>query len=243
MAIIKALKASPNKLAMFLLTLGSFYLLVKLLGYTFVSANRLIADSITAMIIIYLTINEAISENEKTKAVMIFHAFLPLIAILFFIIKGIATNASIVYTYIYIVHSSITLLCSLILFYLYGPKKFVKIGVGILYIIILTPIFLIFFLMFIFATVDFGENTVITSEISPNSKYLAEIVDSDQGALGGATFVTVTRQNRDINIFIGEFKKDAKEIYSGRWGEFETMTLRWETDEILYVNEKRYDIR
>ena len=79
--------------------------------------------------------------------------------------------------------------------------------------------------------------------MSPNSVYIAEIIDSNQGALGGATLVSVTRQNRNISILIGELKKDSKVVYSGRWGEFETMTLRWETDEILYINENRYEIR
>jgi hypothetical protein len=89
---------------------------------------------------------------------------------------------------------------------------------------------------------DFGKNTVIRAEMSPNSIYLAEVIDNDQGALGGATLVNVTKQNRNVYLLIGDLKKDAKEVYYGRWGESFEMTLRWETDNILYINENRYII-
>ena len=96
----------------------------------------------------------------------------------------------------------------------------------------------VFSIMIVFS--DFGGNKVVTSALSPNAKYLAEVISMDSGALGGDTVVNVTRQNYDINLFIGELKKDSKRIYHGKWGEFYDMTLRWETDEILFINEKRY---
>ena len=128
----------------------------------------------------------------------------------------------------------------MVLFYSCGRGIAIRIGLGIIYTIILAFVFLLFFMAFIMS--DFGKDTVIRAEMSPNSIYLAEVIDDDQGALGGATLVNVTRQNRDLYLIIGSIKKDAERIYSGRWGESFGMTLRWETDNILYINENRYVI-
>ena len=89
---------------------------------------------------------------------------------------------------------------------------------------------------------DFGQNTIIKTEMSPNSIYLAEIVDSDHGATGGSTIVRINPQNRNRNIFFGVIKKNSIYIYSGKWGEFNDLNIRWETDEILFINEKKYVI-
>ena len=77
-------------------------------------------------------------------------------------------------------------------------------------------------------------SAVIKSEMSPNSVYLAEVIDADAGATGGSTLVKITRQ---------KYFRKSRIIYRGRWGEGERITLRWETDEILYINENKYVIK
>ena len=128
----------------------------------------------------------------------------------------------------------------MVLFYLCECGKAIRIGLWIIYTIILTFIFLLFFIALIIS--DFGKNTVIRTEMSPNSIYLVEVIYNDQGALGGATLVNVTRQNRDLYLIIGSIKKDAERIYAGRGSDSFGMTLRWETDNVLYINENRYVI-
>jgi hypothetical protein len=121
---------------------------------------------------------------------------------------------------------------------------------GIVYSIVLIPV--LSFVIILFATrysssspefPSFGIRTVVKSELSPNSIFLAEIVDADAGATGGNTLVYVIRLNADLNLFIGMLKKGSQMIYKGGWGEFKTMTLRWEGDEILYINEKQYVVK
>jgi len=236
------LKKSPVVLALFLLLLGCFYLFSKLFGYTFVSAYGLVLNIFSAAIIITLTVFGIIYRNEKTKLSAILSALLPLIAIFFIVSKDVASNDGGTYTHIIfiIIHTCVTLICSLMVLFACGKGIAVKIVLGIIYIILFIPIFFVLLIMLFMW--DFGQETVVKSAMSPNAVYLAEIVDSDQGALGGNTTVNVTQQGCDINLLIGQLKKDPKTIYVGRWGEFETMALRWETDEILYINGVRYII-
>lgn len=232
-------KSSIGILALFFLTLGCFYLSIKLFGYTFAPVSGIVLNTITAVIIIWFTIKAI--KNSRTKMSTMVSTFLPLIALFFIITKGVASDINGIETYIYILHSYMTLICSMIVFFFCGRGKAIKFGLGIIYSILLAPVFFMLFIMIFFW--NFGVNTVMKYEMSPNAVYLAEIVDSDQGALGGNTLVNVTPQNQDLNLVIGKLKKDPVRIYTGRWGEFETMTLRWETDEILYINENKYAIK
>ena len=247
-------KISSIPLATFLLVVSAFYLVIKLLGYTlvFVSVYGVIANILSAGIIIWLTIYGVKHRKKKTKATIVFSALMPLIALLFIVVKSLSSDISGEYhnlyaslitgknTTIYIVNACVALICSMVIFFSCGSGLVARIGLGILYTIMLAFVFLLFFVAFILS--DFGENTVVSAEMSPNSMYLAEVIDSDSGAAGGASFVNVTRQNRDVHLLIGSLKKDAKEIYHGRYGESFKMTLRWETDHILYINEDRYII-
>jgi hypothetical protein len=92
-------------------------------------------------------------------------------------------------------------------------------------------------------SVLFSTNTVVNSETSPNSIYLAEVIHySEHESLRINTSVNVTQQNKDIDFLAGKLMKRPKQVYKGRWGKFETITLRWETDRVLYVNEIKYEI-
>jgi hypothetical protein len=141
-------------------------------------------------------------------------------------------------------------ICAMKLFFAYVKAKVIRIGLGVVYSIIVIPVLLLSLLITFFSIIyylhphephpSFGSRTVIKSELSPNSAFLAEIIDVDEGALGGNTLVDVTPLNSDLNIFIGTLKKNPRRIYEGRWGEFRTMTLRWEGNKVLYINEKQY---
>lgn len=138
------------------------------------------------------------------------------------------------------IHYLTTYLCTLAIFFSYGHERLEKFILGIIYSLLSAPIILITLFSITFG--NFSNKTVVKSEMSPNSVYLAEIIDNDQGALGGRTYVTVTRPYRDLNILIGILKKRRMVIYSGEWVEFKGMTLKWKTDETLYINEKAYKI-
>jgi hypothetical protein len=229
-------------LAIYLFLLGIFYLSIAIMGYIFVPYNIYMINIASILIIIWLTVGIIKNINGRTKLNTLFSLILPLIAIFFLVGKGFAFDLSEINMTIFIIHGLITYLCSIIIFSQYNKhRKIIKIGLGTIFILPLIPISFISFFIILFDS--FVANKVVKSEISPNAIYLAEIIDSDQGALGGSTIVRIFQQNKDISILIAKLKLPPKYIYSGKWGEFNGMTLRWETDERLYINGKKYDIK
>lgn len=103
-------------------------------------------------------------------------------------------------------------------------------------------VFPIAFFCFIAVTFgSLGQNTVVETVESPSKEYYAQIVDSDQGALGGDTLVMVYEQS-EINAIIFTIKKFPKTVYSGDWGEFENMEIYWKDDKCLVINSVKHKI-
>lgn len=89
---------------------------------------------------------------------------------------------------------------------------------------------------------DFSSNTVVKYLNSPENTYTAEIIDNDQGALGGGTLVEIKYNNQKFSVLLGVFKKFPKIIYDGDWCEFDNMTIKWENENTLLINNVRYNI-
>ena len=73
---------------------------------------------------------------------------------------------------------------------------------------------------------------------SPNGTYYAEVIDSDQGALGGDTLVEVYDTRKQLDLFLITVQKNPQLVYFGDWGDFKTMTLQWESEQVLLINGK-----
>ena len=84
-------------------------------------------------------------------------------------------------------------------------------------------------------------DTVVKTLPSPGGAYTAVVTSSDQGALGGATTVAVRDNGRTVNILLGRFDSSAQ-LWSGGWGEHETMTLAWESENVLKINGLCYGV-
>ncbi|MDO4357298.1 MAG: hypothetical protein Q4E13_12400 [Clostridia bacterium] len=93
-------------------------------------------------------------------------------------------------------------------------------------------IFLLFF--------NFGEVSVVRTVSSPNHALIAEVIDSDQGALGGDTLVNVRRAAPIIRLGIGELTLLPVRVYTGEWGEFSTMEIEWQSDATLLIDGTPY---
>ena len=76
-----------------------------------------------------------------------------------------------------------------------------------------------------------NQTEIITTEISPNSFYLAEVTSHNHGATGGSTQVNITAQTNSTTM-----NANRQQVYLGAWGEFDEMTLEWQSNSILAVH-------
>ena len=130
-------------------------------------------------------------------------------------------------------------ICSCYLTVKHGNSLALRIETLILFSIIIAIILFFSYVAYIFG--NFGLNTAVQKVESPSGNYYAEVIDSDQGALGGATFVEVY-DNRGIELFFLKIRKRPKRVYTGYWGEFENMDIYWKDDTCLVINSVPMDI-
>lgn len=109
---------------------------------------------------------------------------------------------------------------------------FALVGLGIL--------FLICFAITAFVG-NFSSSTVVRAEYSPDNRYIAEVIENNQGALGGATLVTV-RENKELRLPTLAIQKKASCLYTGRYGEFEDMLLSWKSNDMLRIQDRVYTV-
>ena len=86
---------------------------------------------------------------------------------------------------------------------------------------------------------NIGESAVVSAVPSPDGRHYAELIDDDQGALGGNTLVDVYRRGA-LDLGFVRFCSVPKRVYHGDWGEFENMRLEWKDNETLLINGKEY---
>lgn len=109
----------------------------------------------------------------------------------------------------------------------------------VLSVLMILPFGYFCFIALIFGNI--GQNTVVQTVESPSGKYYAQVIDSDQGALGGDTLVVVY-QDCGVDMFLFKIDKKPKRVYLGDWGEFKNMQLCWKDDRHLVINSIEYEI-
>lgn len=129
--------------------------------------------------------------------------------------------------------------CSFYITIVYGRPKIVKVIISICSAILLIPFGFILFVSLVFGSI--GKNTVVQTIHSPDESRYVEVVDSDQGALGGNTLFDVYEKD-GIDAFIFGIKKNPKQIYRGAWGEFKDMQIAWKNDTTVIINGVEYDV-
>lgn len=108
-----------------------------------------------------------------------------------------------------------------------------------LFIVIAVPVCFLNLLALTFGGMN--KITVIQTIDSPNGKYYAQVIDDDQGALGGSTIVSVY-ENKDFNTILFQIRKKPNNLYYGRWGEFYDMQAYWKDETCLVINSVPYQI-
>ena len=108
----------------------------------------------------------------------------------------------------------------------------------------LTAVMILPFVLIDFFTLTFGIfglNTVVQSVESPNGTYYAQVIDSDQGALGGSTLVQVCKR-AEFDAVLFRIEKQPQPVYTGEWGEYKNMQIDWENNNTLTINGIPYKI-
>lgn len=79
-----------------------------------------------------------------------------------------------------------------------------------------------------------GTDTVRGTYTSPEGTYRIEVIDSDQGALGGDTVVVVYYEKPIVHLGIVKIMKDPESLYIGDWKE--DIRISWVDDDTVVIN-------
>lgn len=88
---------------------------------------------------------------------------------------------------------------------------------------------------------NLGINTVVRTIDSPDGSHYAQVIDSDHGAMGGNTLVEVC-EKPVVDTPLLRIQKEPTRVYTGDWGEYETMQIYWIDDHCLVINSVEYAI-
>ena len=120
-----------------------------------------------------------------------------------------------------------------------GKPLALKVVALVLSALMILPIGFFSLIALIFGNI--GQNTVVQTVESPSGKYYAQVIDSDQGALGGDTLVDVYKKS-GINLILFKIEKKPQRVYFGEWGEYKNMQIHWKGDNCLVISSVEYKI-
>jgi len=231
----KILSVLPSFLFLCYCTLPLFSIIGKVCGYNFVLRSYPVFSITLAIISLIASIFLFISKLTLNKINIVFSALLlPMSAL------NAICYLSHSHTKLTAIFALIGCACSIAVFSKFAGPIALKIISGVLSGLLL--LLLLLQLLFISILVDFSSNTVEKSISSPQNTYTAEVIDDDQGALGGNTLVNVKYNSKTIDLFIGKFLKPPVRVYTGKWGEFTNMQIRWGNEHLLVIDGKEYYI-
>ena len=203
-------------------------------GYRFIVSNEIIWFVINILAVGILTALCLSKRKESVKSANIIAQLLPLFALIYIIvIIALIDGVDVI---IFSLHGLLCFLSCYVISLLYINKRVFRIVCAVLNSILL--LFLLAGIYFFMIFGQFGQDTIVRQETSPDESYTAVLIASDQGALGGDTLVNIEYNTTKI-IGYGRFEK---RLYTGDWGEFETMSLEWKDDHTLLINGKSYNI-
>lgn len=210
-------------------------LILSCFGYTFELASISVFAIAIALISVVLCIlsgkEEEAHKNGALGVILTILTPLSVVNALFFMLE--CPKAWV------IVSLFINIGCSAYLTIKHGAPRLLKSILCVISAFLILPVGFMGFIMLIFGNI--GQNTVVQTVESPNGAYYAEVIDSDQGALGGDTLVDVY-ENTEINLLVCKIFKNPQRVYHGEWGEFKDMEVYWKDDQCLVINSVEYSI-
>lgn len=233
----KLLSRAPIVYFIFLLGMTSLFTAFLFLGYRFIVANQVVwlvlsilAEGIIASICL-------VKRKAATKTAKIIAQLLPFCALLYFFVLLILLDS--LNIYFQTVHGLFCFLSCYVVALLHKIKRIFRIVCAVLNSILF--ILLLAASNFIMAFGSIAQNTIVRQVMSPDQSYAAILIDSEQGALGGNTWIDIEYRTSNIPVGYGRFVKVTR-VYTGRCGEFETISMEWQDDHTLLIDGKSYRI-
>ena len=199
------------------------------MGYTFELFNDTAYASMIAIVAAYTVALSLKAEKNSFSKVLAVVAPISLITSVFFLLNVMSPWIVII--------MAVCVGCCIYLTWISVKPKVLKAISLLLVALLILPIGFLGFIALVFGGI--GKDTVIQSVPSPSGKYYAELIDSDQGALGGDTLVDV-HHSKQINALLFQIEKEPQCVYRGEWGEFEDMEIYWKDDLCLVINSVEY---
>ena len=199
------------------------------MGYTFELFNDTAYASMIAIVAAYTVALSLKAEKNSFSKVLAVVAPISLITSVFFLLNVMSPWIVII--------MAICVGCCIYLTWISVKPKVLKVISLLLVALLILPIGFLGFIALVFGGI--GKDTVIQSLPSPSGKYYVELIDSDQGALGGDTLVNV-HHSKQINTLLFQIEKEPQRVYRGEWGEFEDMEIYWKDDYCLVINSVEY---
>ncbi len=237
----KCLDQAPVVYCIFLVCMSAASAAFYALGYRFAVANELVWFILHAAAVAALTVLCVIKRTNATKSSRTIAQFLPLLSLVYACSTSVLVQD--VSDLFVTGHALLCFVSCFVVSLLYAERR----GIQVLSIVLNSSLLAVISLVSSVLTMigltfgQIGENTVVRQVPSPSNAYTAIVIDSDQGALGGNTFVDVAYRAAEINLGVGRLVRE-KRLYSGDWMAFETMTLAWEDERTLSINGEAYSI-
>ena len=246
--------AEVSYLLWILFTLLLFYAAINSFGisrgYTLVLYHGWLQSAMVTVLLLAMTIiafQRKITLDAREQVML--NLLLPMMILLQIYLITSDMGGSTLQLILYILFSLITIVSMICLFFRYRFCIPLKIVCGVISAILMVILSLatcfgsLVALVGIFEGVfgEFGKTSVVKQVSSPNQNYIAEVVDIDQGALGGDTRVNI-KKTREIPVLLGKLVSSEVNVYEGEWGEFETMVIRWKDNHTLVIDGKEYTV-
>ncbi|MCL1806207.1 MAG: hypothetical protein FWG31_00720 [Oscillospiraceae bacterium] len=222
-------------LAAIFLFFSLLYFTLRLFGYTLVPNSRVGPTALSTVItgaMVWLTVKGVKTRKDASKLTVVTSALLPPLAVIFCIGKDIGYDVGGIEVYTLTVYAYISMTCAMALFFTNVKSLMFRYIAGIIYCVLIV---IFSFGLFVQMVLWDWDSDVVWSELSPNGVYLAEVYNNGN--------IWIKQQGKDKNILIGTLKKDTKEIYEGNPNGADKLIIRWEEDDILYINSNIYTIK
>ncbi len=176
-----------------------------------------------------------VKEMPQSTALSVFSAILPFFA---FLNSGIyllnSTN------HITIVSMVVTVFCSFVICIRHSHLAVLKVISLILASLAVIPMIFLTFIVFTFGRI--ATVTVVDTVYSPDGAYYVEVIDSDQGALGGDTFVELYEKSA-VDLFFIRISKKPERIYHGDWGAYKKLDIYWKDENTVVIGSSEYYVQ